>query len=99
MKVEAGAPRIQLFVCTHARPASDPLGAGCGARGQAVHDALVAEVGRRGAWRRTWLARTSCLGMCPALGCSVAVSPTGARLDEVTVEDVGPLLDAVLASK
>ena len=30
------APKLHLFVCANVRDASDPLGAGCGARGEAV---------------------------------------------------------------
>ena len=97
MKSELHPRRIQLFICTHRREPTDPLGGGCGARGQAVHDALVDELGRRRAWAQVWLARSSCLGICPATGCAVAVSPGGARLDEVGPSDVEPLLDAVLS--
>ena len=88
--------KVQLFVCTNSRRADDPLGGGCGARGDEVHRAFQEAIARRRAWQDLWLAKASCLGICPVRGCTVAVTPTGALLDEVVAADVDEVLDALL---
>lgn len=82
-------------MCTNARPATDPLGAGCGARGTEVYDAMKRAVTRGGLVSRVWVSRTHCLGVCPAEGAAVAVSPTGALFTEVTARDADGLVAAV----
>ena len=99
MKVAPVRRRVQIFVCTNRREGTDPLGAGCGDRGETVHDGLRAEIARRGAWRNTWLARTGCLGVCPAHGCTVVVAPSGSVIQDVEPEDVDALLDAALGNR
>lgn len=84
-----------LFVCTNARDAGDPLGAGCGERGRAVYDALKRAVARDGLVSRVWVARTHCLGVCPRSGAALAVSPTGALFTEVVAGDADGLVSAV----
>lgn len=86
-------PRHHLLVCSHRRDDGSPLGAGCGVRGDAVFEALKAEVARRGAYRDVWITRTACLGVCPDHGCTVVVYPAGRLLREVSVEDARELLD------
>lgn len=111
MKVASIRRRVQIFVCNNRRDEGDSLGAGCGDRGDEVHDEMRAEIGRRGAWGEVWLARSGCLGVCPKRGCTVAVTPgpsvkdggAQARLpvasflvQDVEVDDVGALLDVAL---
>lgn len=82
--------RGQIFVCVNRRDATDPLGGGCGERGEAVYDALRAELARRGLRSSVWLTKTYCLGVCPRQGSCVAL---GRRLfTEVTPDDVPGLL-------
>jgi (2Fe-2S) ferredoxin len=90
--------RAQIFVCTNRRDASDPLGGGCGDRGEAVHDAMRAAIGSRGAWSQAWLARTGCLGVCPKNGCTVALAPSGGIVEEVEPDDADALLDVALGT-
>ena len=86
-------PRTHLFVCTHRREESSPLGPGCGDSGDAVFDALKAEVARLGAYRDVWVTRTACLGICPRQGCTVVVYPAGKLFRDVTVDDARELLN------
>ena len=88
----APAPRLHLLVCVNERPPTDPLGAGCGARGQAVYERLKEEVTRRGEVGSVWVTRTLCLGICPKAGCTVAVYPAGKVLRDVVPEDAPALL-------
>ena len=82
-----------IFVCVNRRSASDPLGEGCGARGDAVHAAVRDALGLRGLFARVWLARSYCLGVCPKVGATVAVAPGGEVRTQVTPADA----DAVIA--
>jgi (2Fe-2S) ferredoxin len=94
----APTPRIHLFVCTNTRDGS-PLGAGCGASGDDVYDAMKREVGERGLVRDVWVTRTLCLGICPKEGATVARYPGDAPIrSEVSATDVPALLDEALAS-
>lgn len=98
-------PAVHLFVCTNARPATDPLGAGCGPRGEEVFLAAKAEVRARGLGASVWVTRTHCLGICPSRGCAVASyterggdgGPGSLRaaglLTEVEAVDLGAILD------
>ena len=96
MRVAPLAPKLHLFVCANRRAADDPLGAGCGDAGDAVFDALKAEVARRGIYRAAWVTRTQCLGLCPKRGCSVAVYPKGAIVIEAEASDAPALFQAAL---
>lgn len=97
MKVAALHPVAHVHVCTHRRSATDPLGPGCGARGDAVFEALGKERTRRRLVRDVWLARSSCLGQCPATGCTVAIGPQ--HLVEVEPGDAGAVLDEASAAR
>ncbi len=88
MKKSSLVPQRHLFVCVNARPAGDPLGPGCSARGEAVYAALKAEVARRGQTTRIWITRTHCLGLCPPRGATVAVYPDHTFHTEVDADDV-----------
>lgn len=88
-----------VFVCVNRRSAGDPLGQGCGARGDAVYAALKQQVSRRGLVSSVWVSRTYCLGVCPQHGCSVALSPSFALLSEVEPTDVPALVDQVVSKK
>jgi (2Fe-2S) ferredoxin len=89
MKPSPYRPRVQLFVCANRRAAGDPLGDGCGDRGDAVFAALKAR-----AHRGLWVTRTHCLGLCPKTGCTVTVAPQMQSFVEVTVDDVDEILQA-----
>lgn len=98
MKISGVRRRLQLFVCTNQRRDDDPLGGGCGARGEAVYRALKLAIDRRAAWKSVWIAQTSCLGVCPKSGCTITVAPTGALLDEAEPDDADAILDAMLGA-
>lgn len=86
-------PRLHLFVCTNRRASGDPLGEGCGARGEAVFAALKRAVFQRGDVRGTWVTRTGCLGICPKVGATVARAGGGHEIaSEVTEGDAEALL-------
>jgi hypothetical protein len=91
----SGPPRLHLFVCANRRQGS-PLGPGCGDRGDAVYDALKAEVAARGEHVTTWVTKTHCLGICPKRGATVARYPgqPGSEpiVTDVEVSDVSALL-------
>jgi hypothetical protein len=85
-------PRLHLFVCANRREGS-PLGPGCGERGDALYDALKAEVAARGEHVTTWVTKTQCLGICPKEGATVARYPgTAPIISDVEVGDVAALL-------
>lgn len=86
--------RAHLFVCVNQRSQGDPLGRGCGARGDEVYAALRREINGRGLVSSVYLTRTHCLSVCPAQGTAVAISPGGQLLADVTVADVPALIDA-----
>lgn len=86
------APRLHLFVCANRREGS-PLGPGCGDRGDALYDALKAEVAARGDHVTTWVTKTHCLGICPKRGATVARYPgSDPIISDVEVGDVAALL-------
>ena len=86
-------PRLHLFVCANRREDS-PLGPGCGERGDALYDALKAEVAARAEHNTTWVTKTHCLGLCPKRGATVARYPGSEPiLSDVEVADVNALLE------
>jgi hypothetical protein len=88
----APRPRLHLFVCANRREGS-PLGPGCGERGDAVYDALKAEVAARSAHASVWVTKTHCLGICPKNGATVARYPAAEPIVcDVEVADVPALL-------
>jgi len=97
VKVALLRPVAHVHVCTHRRSAADPLGPGCGARGEAVFEALGKERTHRRLVRDVWLARSSCLGQCPATGCTVAIGPL--HLVEVEPGDAGEVLAEASAAR
>jgi (2Fe-2S) ferredoxin len=68
-------PQVHLFVCANRREAGNPLGPGCSGHGDALYDALKAEVATRGLVRSVWVTKTHCLGICPKDGATVAAYP------------------------
>jgi (2Fe-2S) ferredoxin len=95
----APRPRTHLFVCANQRDASS-LGPGCGARGEALYEALKAEVGARGLVRDVWVTKTHCLGICPEKGATTACYPSDEPIrSEVLPEDAAALLDLELAPR
>lgn len=99
MQLARFKPRLQLFVCTNARAAGDPLASGCGAHGPAVYAALKREVGRAGRVSDAWVTRTACLGHCPPHGCSVAVWPDNEQYVDVTERDAAAIAARALRER
>ena len=91
MKRSALTPKHQLLVCVNQRAEGDPLGAGCGARGESVYHALKTEVARRGVHTQVWVTRTYCLGHCPRRGATVGCHPGAHFFIEVEPDDVQAL--------
>jgi predicted metal-binding protein len=85
------APRRHIFVCTHQRPEGDPLGTGCGERGEAVFAALKARVQKQRAFD-VWITRTGCMGVCPKSGCTVASTQRETLMRDVAMDDVEAIL-------
>ena len=96
MKPASPQTTAHIFVCVNRRAATDPLGEGCGARGQAVHDAVRDALGRGGLYGRVWLARSYCLGVCPREGATAVVSPGGHVVTEVAPTDAAALVRLAL---
>ena len=92
-------PQAHLFVCANRREADSPLGPGCADQGDAVYEALKAEVARRGLVRSVWVTKTHCLGICPKHGATTALYPHQAMWGGAEADDAGMLLDAALAGK
>lgn len=91
----APSPRLHLFVCANRREGS-PLGPGCADRGEALYDALKAEVASRRAYGEIWVTKTHCLGICPKRGATVARYPgPDPILSDVELGDVPALLTPV----
>lgn len=91
--------RAHLFVCVNRRTPGDPLGAGCGARGDEVYARLKRATAQAGLVSSVYVTRTYCLSVCPSRGTAVAVSPHGELLSEVTVDDVPAVLALATASR
>ena len=89
-------PRVQVFVCGHARAADDPLRSGCGESGPAVFGALKRATVGGGIAARAWVTATGCLGHCPGRGCAVAIHPRNEHLVEVVEGDVPAVLERAL---
>jgi len=97
MKPSPYRPRVHLLVCANQRSGDDPLGAGCGARGERVFALL--KTGTRARTGEVWVTKTHCLGLCPKRGCTVAVAPAMQYLVEVEEADVDPLIAALSAGR
>ncbi|MCS6899314.1 MAG: (2Fe-2S) ferredoxin domain-containing protein [Myxococcales bacterium] len=82
-----------LLICTNRRPLDNPLGPGCASRGDELHAVLQRMVLQHGLSSQVWLARTSCLGLCPRSGAAVALAAGGTLLTEVTPSDALSLLE------
>jgi (2Fe-2S) ferredoxin len=91
-------PRAQLYVCTNARVAGDPLQSACGLTGPEVYLAAKNAVGRAGRVGDVWVTRTACQGYCPPRGCSVALYPDGRRWINVTAADAAQVIAEALAA-
>ena len=108
VRAASPTPKAHVLVCVNRRPEGAPLGPGCGDAGEGVYGALKALVARSGAYASVWITQTSCLGVCPKVGATVALYPgprdkpsvsrpargTGARLlTEVAPADAQGLFD------
>jgi len=84
--------RYHVFVCENRRDPSDPRGC-CAARGgEAVREALKAELKRRGLKGTVRANAAGCLDAC-ATGPSMVVYPEGVWYGRVTPEDVPEIVD------
>ena len=79
------APKLHLFVCANEREADSPLGSGCRERGDALYNALKAEVADARAYTTVWVTKTHCLGICPKIGATAVIYPHGVVLRDVNV--------------
>ncbi len=84
-----------VFVCVNRRPATDPLGLGCGERGDALYAATKRAVNASGRASSIWVTRTLCLGVCPKVGAAAALYPRGGLHTECAPEDAPRLLSLV----
>lgn len=84
-----------VFVCVNRRPATDPLGAGCGDRGDALYAAAKRVVNASGRASSVWVTRTLCLGVCPKVGATVALYPRGGLHTECAPDDAARLVRLV----
>ena len=91
-------PEVHLFVCANRREADSPLGPGCGEEGEAVFDDLKRRTLSAGLATRVWVTRTSCLGICPKEGATVACYPAQKLIQEVRVSDGLAILARALGS-
>ncbi|MCU0655188.1 MAG: (2Fe-2S) ferredoxin domain-containing protein [Polyangiaceae bacterium] len=85
-----------LLVCTNRRPGENPLGPGCSDRGEALHSRLSQEIGQRRVYSKIWLAKSSCLGVCPRQGAAVVLAPGGQIFSEVLPHETSGLIDLAL---
>jgi hypothetical protein len=92
MKDAARKPLVHLFVCINERPATDPLGPGCGPRGVSVYHAAKSAIAAKAAYGTHWVSRTYCLGQCPRVGAAVCVYPEGRVIVEAEASDAANLL-------
>lgn len=82
-------PRLHVFVCTHTRDPSSPLGAGCRDRGEPLASRLRQLVARQRAIASVWITETHCMGLCPQAGVTVALYPgKGVLVTSSEAEDV-----------
>jgi microcystin degradation protein MlrC len=79
-------------VCVNRRAEDNPLGGGCGARGDDLHAALLGEIGRQRLYATVWLSRSYCVGACPRTGAAVALTPGGTVLTEALPTDAVEIL-------
>ncbi len=88
-----------MFVCANRRDADSPLGAGCAERGDALYDALKAEVARLRLVQTVWVTKTHCLGLCPKHGATAAVYPPAQMWTGAEATDAAALLGAALGGE
>src|SRR5262245_43748477 len=95
---DVAAPPAHVLVCANERDAASALGAGCGARGEALYAAFKDAVAARGAYRSVWITKTHCLGVCPREGATCALADGRGRriLAEVVPGDVPELFASLV---
>ena len=84
--------RHHVFVCENHRDASDPRGCCADRGGEAVREALKAELARRGLKGQVRANGAGCLDAC-AQGPTVVVYPEGVWYGRVRPEDVPELVE------
>jgi (2Fe-2S) ferredoxin len=90
-----GMPMRQVFVCTQMRPPGHPRGSCSGRGGQALLQALGAELQKRGCWESVGVTYCGCLGACDG-GPLAVVYPDGALLRGLSAAEVPALFDRLL---
>ncbi|MEO8874069.1 MAG: (2Fe-2S) ferredoxin domain-containing protein [Polyangiaceae bacterium] len=95
MRVSEIIPKVHLFVCANRRPADSPLGTGCADAGDALFDALKAEVAARRDYTRVWVTKTACLGICPTHGATCARYPLQRIYSEAEASDAGAIYESL----
>lgn len=86
-------PKAHIFVCANHRDESNPLGPGCGDRGEALFNELKREVAKRGALATLWVTKTHCLGICPKQGAACALYPKQLIITEAEPSDASKLVN------
>lgn len=92
MKPAPLRPKLHVFACSNVREAGSPLGPGCSAIGDQVFASLKRAVAKHGLTTSVWITRTSCLGLCPKRGSTVAVYPPGTIYVDVQPEDADAIV-------
>ena len=86
-------PDKHFFVCTQARPSGHPRGS-CGERdAKNLWESFINEIEQRQLFDKVGLTNTGCLGPC-GTGANVLVYPDGVMYGNVTVSDVGELIES-----
>jgi (2Fe-2S) ferredoxin len=88
--------RHHVFVCENRRDPSDPRGCCADRGGEAVREALKAELERRGMKGQVRANGAGCLDACAA-GPAMVVYPEGVWYGRVRVEDVPEIVERHLA--
>jgi (2Fe-2S) ferredoxin len=84
--------RHHVFVCENRRDPSDPRGCCADRGGEAVREALKAELARRGLKGQVRANAAGCLDAC-AHGAAMVVYPEGVWYGRVTPEDVPEIVE------
>lgn len=81
-----------VFVCTNARPADHPRGCCAARHGNAIRDALKAEIDRRGLKKQVRINQAGCLDQCEH-GATIVVYPEAIWYGFVTPDDVAEIVE------
>lgn len=85
-----------LFVCVNERPAGHPRGDCASKGGQAVIDALKADLAKKAPGARIRVNKAGCLDQCEK-GCAMVIYPQATWYSGVSPKDAPEIVDALLA--